>query len=46
MDAKYDGVAITPRSGKAVEVNSLWYNANKIMADLSKNLDIHKMQKI
>ena len=36
MDAKYDGVAITPRSGKAVEVNSLWYNANKIMADLSK----------
>ena len=36
MDAKYDGVAITPRSGKTVEVNSLWYNANKIMADLSK----------
>ena len=36
MDAKYDGVAITPRSGKAVEVNSLWYNANKIMVDLSK----------
>ena len=36
MDAKYDGVAITPRSGKAVEVNSLWYNANKIMEDLSK----------
>lgn len=36
MDAKYDGVAITPRNGKAVEVNSLWYNANSIMAELSK----------
>ena len=31
MDAKVDGVAITPRNGKAVEVNSLWYNALKIM---------------
>jgi len=27
MDAKYDGVAFTPRYGKAVEVNALWYNA-------------------
>ena len=36
MDAKYDGVAVTPRNGKAVEVNSLWYNANMIMVDLSK----------
>ena len=36
MDAKYDGVAITPRSGKVVEVNSLWYNANMIMSTLSK----------
>lgn len=36
MDAKYDGVAVTPRNGKAVEVNSLWYNANCIMAELSK----------
>ncbi len=36
MDAKYDGEAVTPRNGKAVEVNSLWYNANMIMAELSK----------
>ena len=36
MDAKYDGIAVTPRNGKAVEVNSLWYNANKIMESLSK----------
>jgi predicted glycogen debranching enzyme len=27
MDAKYDGIAITARCGKAVEVNALWYNA-------------------
>lgn len=36
MDAKYDGEAVTPRNGKAVEINSLWYNANKIMEQLSK----------
>ena len=38
MDAKYDGVAITPRNGKAIEVNALWYNANCIMAELTKKL--------
>jgi len=27
MDAKYDGIAFTPRYSKAVEVNALWYNA-------------------
>jgi len=27
MDAKYDGVAFTPRCGKPVEINALWYNA-------------------
>jgi predicted glycogen debranching enzyme len=26
MDAKYDGVAFTPRYGKPVEVNALWYS--------------------
>lgn len=36
MDAKYDNVAVTPRNGKTVELNSLWYNANKIMEQLSK----------
>jgi len=32
MDAKYDGVAFTPRYGKPVEVNALWYNALRLMA--------------
>jgi predicted glycogen debranching enzyme len=27
MDAKVDGWVVTPRRGKAVEVNALWYNA-------------------
>ena len=36
MDAKYDGIAVTPRNGKAVEINALWYNANMIMHNLAK----------
>ena len=30
MDAKVDEWVVTPRHGKAVEVNALWYNALKI----------------
>ena len=33
MDAKCDGVAFTPRQGKAVEINALWFNALKLMGD-------------
>jgi glycogen debranching enzyme len=29
MDAEIDGKAVTPRAGKAVEVQALWYNALK-----------------
>ena len=36
MDAKYDGIAVTPRNGKAVEINAMWYNANMIMSALAK----------
>ncbi len=32
MDAKFEGVAFTPRCGKAVEVNALWYNALCLLA--------------
>ena len=35
MDAKVNGEVITSRSGKAVEINALWYNALMIMSDLS-----------
>lgn len=35
MDAKYAGIAVTPRNGKAVEINAMWYNALKIMQKLA-----------
>ena len=35
MDAKVSGFAVTPRNGKAVEVNSLWYNALKTLENLA-----------
>jgi predicted glycogen debranching enzyme len=31
MDAKVEGWVVTPRRGKAVEINALWYNALCIM---------------
>lgn len=39
MDAKIDGNAVTPRNGKTVELNALWYNALKIMAWLSEKFE-------
>jgi predicted glycogen debranching enzyme len=32
MDAKVDGWVVTPRRGKAVELNALWYNALCLLA--------------
>jgi predicted glycogen debranching enzyme len=32
MDAKVDGWVVTPRIGKPVEINALWYNALRSMA--------------
>ena len=31
MDAKCDGWVVTPRRGKAVEINALWYNALRLI---------------
>jgi predicted glycogen debranching enzyme len=31
MDAKVEGWVVTPRRGKAVEINALWYNALKLL---------------
>lgn len=38
MDAKCYDIAVTPRNGKAVEINSLWYNSLMIFADLTEKL--------
>lgn len=45
MDAKYGNHCFTPRNGKAVEVNSLWYNALKIIEELSKKFGDKKESK-
>ena len=42
MDAKYANHCFTPRNGKAVEINSLWYNALKIIENLSKKFGDRK----
>jgi len=39
MDAKLDAEAITPRHGKAVEVNALWYCAHRAVAERCRGLD-------
>jgi glycogen debranching enzyme len=41
MDAKTDGWVVTPRDGKAVEVNALWYNALKILAIFQEKFEGH-----
>src|SRR5438067_7293105 len=33
MDAKMDDWVVTPRRGKPVEINALWYNALQLLAD-------------
>jgi glycogen debranching enzyme len=39
MDARVNGQAMTPRIGKPVEVNALWYNALRSMSRFSFALD-------
>ncbi|MCS3629263.1 putative glycogen debranching enzyme [Salinibacter ruber] len=39
MDAKVGGWVVTPRIGKPVEVNALWYNALRILAALAEAID-------
>ena len=38
MDAVVDGDEITPRTGKAVEIQALWYNALKTMELIANNI--------
>ena len=39
MDARVDGKAVTPRNGKPVEINALWYSTLHFMLELSKRFD-------
>jgi predicted glycogen debranching enzyme len=36
MDAKCNGWVVTPRRGKAVEINALWYNALRLLEDWTR----------
>ncbi|HZI17418.1 MAG TPA: amylo-alpha-1,6-glucosidase [Pyrinomonadaceae bacterium] len=36
MDAKCDGWVVTPRRGKAVELNALWYNALRLTEEWAR----------
>jgi predicted glycogen debranching enzyme len=38
MDAKCDGWVVTPRRGKAVEINALWYNALCVLEGWTRRL--------
>jgi predicted glycogen debranching enzyme len=37
MDARVKGRPVTPRHGKAVEINALWYNALRLMTDWARS---------
>ncbi|MGO4884812.1 MAG: amylo-alpha-1,6-glucosidase [Bryobacteraceae bacterium] len=39
MDAKIGDRAVTPRRGKPVEIQALWYNALRLMEDLARRFD-------
>lgn len=45
MDAKVSNFAVTPRNGKAVEVNSLWYNALKTVENLANKFEDKETEK-
>jgi predicted glycogen debranching enzyme len=40
MDAKVGDWVVTPRRGKPVEINALWYNAVRLLADWRRALDV------
>jgi predicted glycogen debranching enzyme len=44
MDAKVDDWVVTPRMGKPVEINVLWYNALQVMVAISKELEQSETQ--
>lgn len=46
MDVKYKGIAATPRNGKVVEVNALWYNALKTLKNITEIFEGKEKAKI
>ncbi len=47
MDAKVDDWVVTPRRGKAVEINALWYNALRLLENwLRRNMRVRRRDEI
>ena len=44
MDARVDGVPVTQRGGKAVEVNALWVNGLATVAELTGDADVAALE--
>jgi len=44
MDARVDGVPVTQRAGKAVEVNALWVNGLAVVARLTDDADVAALE--
>ena len=44
MDARYEGVPLTPRHGKAVEINALWYNGLCCLAQFYADRNVKNMR--
>jgi len=44
MDAKVEGWVVTPRRGKPVEIQALWYNALRCMAQWAEQLNERPVQ--
>ena len=40
MDARVGGRVVTPRTGKPVEIQALWYNALRVMEDLAREFGL------
>src|SRR6185312_14544189 len=40
MDARVNGIPVTPRHGKAVEIQALWYNALRVTASLNADAEL------
>lgn len=45
MDVRVNGIVVTPRHGKPVEINALWYNALNIAGILTKKFEGRKDNK-
>jgi predicted glycogen debranching enzyme len=45
MDAVVNGIPVTPRSGYAVEINALWYNAVSFALEMARNVNDRKFLK-